>query len=40
VSAGAGPSEVAIVAEQRELPLSFPDLSSEIPFIPVRMVNE
>ena len=26
--------------DQRELPLSFPDLSPEIPFIPVRMVNE
>lgn len=28
------------MAEQRELPLSFPELSPEIPFIPVRMVNE
>jgi CRISPR-associated protein Cas1 len=26
--------------DQRALPLSFPDLSPEIPFIPVRMVNE
>lgn len=26
--------------EQRELPLSFPELSPEIPHIPVRMVNE
>jgi CRISPR-associated protein Cas1 len=26
--------------DQRELPLSFSDLSPEIPFIPVRMVNE
>jgi len=25
---------------QRELPLSFPELSPEAPFIPVRMVNE
>lgn len=28
------------MAEQRELPLSFPELSPEAPFIPVRMVNE
>jgi len=26
--------------EQRELLLSFPELSAEIPYIPVRMVNE
>jgi CRISPR-associated exonuclease Cas4/CRISPR-associated protein Cas1 len=26
--------------DQRELPFSFPDLSPEIPFIPVRMANE
>ena len=25
---------------QRELPLSFPELSAEAPFIPVRIVNE
>ena len=28
------------MSEQRELPLSFPELSPEAPFIPVRMVNE
>lgn len=28
------------MAEQRELPLAFPDLSTEAPLIPVRMVNE
>jgi len=26
--------------DQRELPLAFPELSPETPFIPVRMVNE
>ena len=26
--------------EQRELPLTFPELSPEAPLIPVRMVNE
>ncbi|MCC6783395.1 MAG: CRISPR-associated endonuclease Cas1 [Planctomycetes bacterium] len=28
------------MAAQRELPLAFPELSAEAPFIPVRMVNE
>lgn len=28
------------MADQRELPLSFPELSPQTPFIPVRMVNE
>jgi len=28
------------MAEQRELPLAFPELSTEAPLIPVRMVNE
>ena len=28
------------MSEQRELPLTFPELSPEAPLIPVRMVNE
>lgn len=28
------------MSEQRELPLSFPELSPEAPLIPVRMLNE
>jgi len=28
------------MSEQRELPLTFPELSAEAPLIPVRMINE